>query len=123
MTFAELSPTEQAEVTAFLRDYRAAFAATVRGLRTQSLLAMAYTSHVGAAFAKLGASDVISDGNGLAGADLELTVTELTPMFTWTVNVLAGVYSDNGGAVATVWPSRETVDAYGVQLAGPTNIG
>ena len=123
MTFAELTPTEQAEIAQFLRDYRAAFAATVRGLRMQSLLEMAYVSHVGAVFDKLGANDVIYDGSGLGGADLELTKTELLPMFLWTTNVLAGIYSDAGGAVATVWPARETVDAYGVQLAGPTNIG
>jgi len=123
MTFAELTLTEQQTVAEFLRDYRAAFAATVRGLRVQSLLAQAYTSHVGAVFAKLGADDVIPDDSGLAGADKELTPTELLPMFTWTVNLLAGVYSDNGGAVATVWPDKETVDSYGVQLAGPSNIG
>jgi hypothetical protein len=84
---------------------------------------MAYVSHVGAVFDKLGANDVIYDGSGLGGAVLELTKTELLPMFLWTTNVLAGIYSDAGGAVATVWPARETVDAYGVQLAGPTNLG
>jgi len=59
---------------------------------------------------------------GLAGANHSLTKAMYTPMLTFSTNLLAGVFSDNGGAVATVWPDRETVEGYAVQLAGPGNL-
>ena len=123
MAWNDLSPNEQAQVKDFLRNYRAAVADVVRGLRTQELLAMAYTSHVSALWAQIGNDEVIPDDSGLAGADLTMTKADFTPKFTWTQNQLAGVFSDGGGAVATVWPDRETVESYGVQLAGPGNVG
>lgn len=123
MAFSDLTPTQQQQVTEFTRDYRAAVADVVRGLRRQQLLAMAYTSHIADLWAQINNADVIPDSSGLAGADLTMTKADFTPKFAWTQNLLAGVYSDNGGAVATVWPDRETVDGYGVQLAGLSNIG
>ena len=123
MAWADLDATEQQEVKEWLRDYRAAVADTVRGLRRQQLLKSAYDSHVGALFAQVTNGDLVEDDSGLAGADLAMTKAQLTPVFAWTQNLLAGVYSDAGGAVATVWPDQETVDAYGVQLAGPSNVG
>lgn len=123
MAWTDLTPTQQEQVKQFTRDYRAAMADTVRGLRKQALLAMAYTNTISALWAQINNGDIIPDGTGLAGADTGMTKAGFTPKFTWTTNVLNGVYSDNGGAVATVWPDKETVDAYGVQLAGPTNVG
>lgn len=123
MAYADLSAAEKLQLGEFIRTYRAAMADVVRGLRTQSLLLSAYTSSVSAIWAKVGNSDLIPDDSGLAGAAHSMTKADFTPKFQWTTNLLAGVYSDNGGAVATVWPDKETVDGYGVQLAGPTNIG
>jgi len=123
MAYADLTPAEKQELGEFIRDYRAAMADTVRGLRRQQLLSQAYTNSVSAIWAKVTNTDVIPDDSGLAGADHSMTKAEFTPKFTWTSNLLAGVYSDAGGAVATVWPDKETVDGYGVQLAGPSNIG
>jgi len=123
MAYTDLTPAEKQELGEFLRDYRAAMADTVRGLRRQQLLSQAYTNSVSAIWAKVAVGDTIPDDSGLAGADHSMTKAEFTPKFTWTSNLLAGVYSDAGGAVATVWPDKETVDGYGVQLAGPSNIG
>lgn len=123
MAYADLTVAERQQLSEFLRDYRAAMADVVRGLRRQSLLLMAYNSGVSTIWAKVGNTDVIPDDTGLAGANHSMTKADFTPKFVWTTNLLAGVYSDNGGAVATVWPDKETVDGYGVQLAGPTNIG
>ena len=122
MAFNELTPTEQQQVKEFLRQYRAAVADTVRGLRQQELLKMSYDASISSLWAQIDSGDLIEDGSGLAGADLTMTKADFTPKFTWTSNLLAGVYSDNGGAVATVWVSKETVDSYGVQLAGLTNL-
>jgi len=123
MAFTDLTHTEQTQVKEFTRNYRAAVADVVRGLRTQELLAMAYASSVSALWAQIGNAEVIPDDSGLAGADLTMTKADFTPKLPWTQNLLAGVFSDGGGAVATVWPDRETVEGYGVQLAGPSNIG
>lgn len=123
MAWNDLSDIQKQQVVEFTRDYRAAVADVVRGLRRQQLLAMAYTSHIADLWAQIANGDVIPDASGLAGADLTMTKADYTPKFGWTSNLLAGVYSDAGGAVATAWPDRETVDGYGVQLAGPTNIG
>ena len=123
MAYADLTTEEKRELGEFLRDYRAAVGDTVRGLRRQALLQMAYTNSISAIWAKCVNGDLIPDDSGLAGADHTMLKSEFTPKFTWTSNLLAGVYSDNGGAVATVWPDKETVDGYGVQLAGPENIG
>lgn len=123
MAWSDLTATEQQQVKEFVRDYRAAVADVVRGLRRQQLLAMAYTSSVADLWAQINNGEVILDDSGLAGADLTMTKADFTAKFAWTSNLLNGVYSDNGGAVATVWPDRETVDGYGVQLAGPENVG
>lgn len=122
MAFSDLTPMQQQQVIEFTRDYRAAVADVVRGLRSQQLLSMAYTSHIADLWTQINNNDVIPDISGLAGADLTMTKADFAPKFTWTHNLLAGVYSDSGGAVATVWPDQETVDSYGVQLAGPSNI-
>jgi hypothetical protein len=122
MAYSDLNATQKAMVSEFLRDLRAAMADTVRGLRTQQLLLASYTNTIGTLWAQIGASDVVPDETGLAGADKEMTKTDWTPILTWCANLLAGIYSDNGGAVATAWPAREVVDAYGVQVAGPTNL-
>jgi len=122
MAWTDLTTEEKTMVTDFTRNYRAAVADTVRGLRNQQLLYMAYNSHISEIWAKINNADVIADGSGLAGADLAMTKADFTSKFTWTTNLLNGVYSDAGGAVATVWPDKETVDSYAVQLAGPTNI-
>ena len=123
MAYADLTAAEKQQLAEFLRTYRAAMADVVRGLRMQNLLLAAYNSGVSAIWAKVAAGDIIPDDSGLAGADHSMTKTDFAAKFTWTTNLLNGVYSDNGGAVATVWPDKETVDSYGVQLAGPTNVG
>ena len=123
MAWTDLTPTEQEEVKTFLRNYRAALGDTVRGLRMQSLLARAYTDSVAELWAQIDNGETIEDGSGLAGADLSMTKAEFQPMFVWTNALLNAVYDIQGGAVATVWEDRETVDGYGVKLAGPTNIG
>lgn len=96
-------------------------AQTANGLRTQQLLSNHYTNTISALWSQIANGDVIPDGTGLAGADTTMTKAEFTAMFTWTSNLLAAVFSDNGGA-ATVWPDKETVEGHAVQLAGPTNI-
>lgn len=123
MAWSDLTPTQQQQVKEFVRDYRAAVADTVRGLRRQQLLSMAYANTISPLWAIVGNTDVIPDDSALAGADHGMTKAAFTPKFTWTTNLLAGVYSDAGGAVATVWPDKETVESYGVQLAGPLNVG
>ena len=123
MAYADLTAAEKTQLSEFMRDYRAAMADVVRGLRVQNLLLAAYNNGVSVIWAKCGDTDLIPDDSGLAGANHSMTKADFTPKFLWTANLLAGVYSDNGGAVATVWPDKETVDSYGVQLAGPTNIG
>lgn len=123
MAYSDLTDAEKQQLSEFLRNYRAAMASTVRGLRAQSLLKMAYDNGVSAIWAKVANGDVLPDDSNLAGANHSMTKADFTAKFTWTTNLLAGIYSDNGGAVATVWPDKETVDAYGVQLAGPANIG
>jgi len=122
MALADLSPTEQFQVFEFTRDARAAMADVVRGLRKQQLLAMAFADSVGDLWTQIGNSEEIPDGTGLAGADKTMTKAEFNVILAWTQDLINAVYSDNGGAVATVWDDRETVDAYGVQMAGPSNI-
>jgi hypothetical protein len=123
MAWGDLTPVQQQQVCEFVRDYRAAMADTVRGLRRQELLKMAYDNGIGALWAQIANGDVIPDAGGLAGANLSMTKADFAAKFLWTTNLLNGVFSDSGGAVATVWPDRETVEAYAVQLAGPANIG
>ena len=123
MAWSDLTPPQQQEVKEFIRTYRAAMADTVRGLRMQELLAMSYNTSISPLWAQIGAGEIIPDESGLAGADLSMTKADFTPALGWTQNLLAGVFSDNGGAVATVWPAREVVEGYGVQLAGPGNVG
>ena len=123
MAYADLTTAEKQQLAEFLRDYRAAMADVVRGLRRQSLLLMAYNTGVSVIWAKCVNGDLIPDTSGLAGASLTMTKADFTAKLLWTTNLLAGVYSDNGGAVATVWPDKETIDSYGVQLAGPANVG
>ena len=122
MAFSDLTANEQSQVRDFIRNYRAAVADTVRGLRNQQLLLQSYTDSVAALWAEIGDAELVDDGSGLAGADLSMTKAEFTPVFTWTVNLLAALYSVAGGAQATEWPTREQVDGFGVKLAGPTNI-
>lgn len=123
MAFQDLTATEQQQVREFLRDYRAAMADAVRGLRRQQLLVQAYTNTIASLWNQILDADVIEDGSGLAGADLTMTKLDFADKFAWSVNLVSAVYADAGGASATVWPDRETVNGYGVQLAGPTNIG
>jgi hypothetical protein len=123
MALTDLTPTERQQVNEFLRDYRVAMADVVRGLRRQQLLVQAYTQTIAPLWDRIADADVVEDGSGLAGADLTMTKADFTDKFAWSVNLVAAVYSDNGGAVATVWPDQETVDGYGVQLAGPGNVG
>lgn len=123
MSYADLTDIQKQQLHEFLRDYRAAFASVVSGLRRQQLLKMAYDATIGDIWALVNNGDVINDESGLGGADLEMTKADFNAVFQLTSAILNGVYSDDGGAVATVWPDRETVDAYGVQLAGPSNVG
>lgn len=122
MAWVDLEPNEQELVKDFIRTYRAAVAQTVRGLRTQQLLSAHYTNTIAPLWGEIANGDVIPDATGLTGADTTMTKSDFTAMFTWTSNLLAAVFSDNGGAVATAWPAKETVEAYAVQLAGPTNV-
>lgn len=123
MAFSDLTPNEQTQVRDFVRNYRAAVGSTVRGLRQQQLLYQSFAASIAPLWAQIGAGEVVDDQSGLAGADLSMTAAEFTDAFTWTINLLAALYAVDGGAVATVWPTRETVDGYGVQLAGQSNIG
>lgn len=122
MAWVDLQPNEQELVKDFIRTYRAAVAETVRGLRLQQLLSAEYTQTIAPLWAQIANGDVIPDGTGLAGADTTMTKASFTPPFGWTSNLLAAVFSDNGGAVATVWPAKEVIEGYAVQLAGPTNV-
>jgi len=123
MAYADLTTAEKTQLAEFLRDYRAAMADVVRGLRRQELLTMAFNTAIAPIWAKVVNGDVIPDDSGLAGAHHGLTKAMYTPMLTFSTNLLAGIFSDSGGAVATVWPDRETVEGYAVQLAGPGNVG
>ena len=123
MAYADLTQAEKQELSEFLRDYRAAVGDTIRGLRRQSLLKYSWDNSISAIWAKIANGDNIPDDSGLAGADHTMIKTDFNPILTWTSNLLAGVYSDAGGAVATAWPDQETVDGYGVRMAGPSNIG
>jgi len=123
MGFSDLTPNEQTQVREFVRNYRAAMGSTVRGLRQQQLLYQSFSASIAPLWAQIGAGEVIDDQSGLAGADLSMTAEEFTDVFTWTINLLAALYAVEGGVVATDWPTRETVDGYGVRLAGPSNIG
>ena len=122
MAWVDLNQQQQELVKDFIRNYRAAFAETARGLRKQQLLSVEYAQTIAPLWAIIAAGDVIPDGTGLAGADTTMTKSGFTTKFTWTSNLLAAVFSDNGGAAATVWPDRETVEAHAVQLAGPANV-
>jgi len=123
MAYADLTALEKQELDEFMRDLRAAVGQTVSGLRTQSLLNTSWNTSISAIWAKCVNADVIPDGSGLAGADHSMTKSELQVILTWVSNLLAGVYSVSGGAVSTVWANRNTVDSYGVQMAGASNIG
>lgn len=122
MAYTDLSTAEKQELSEFLRNYRAAMADVVRGLRMQSLLLASYTASIASIWAQVGDSDLVPDESGLAGADHTMTKAQFAPMLLWSSNLLAGVYSVAGGAVATAWPNRVAVDGYAVQLAGPTNL-
>jgi hypothetical protein len=123
MAYTDLTALERQELDEFMRNYRAAIGDTVRGLRMQSLLNTSWTNSIAAIWAKCVNGDVIPDGAGLAGADHSMTKAEIQVILTWSANLLAALYAVNGGAVATVWPTRAAVDGYGVTMAGATNIG
>lgn len=123
MAYSDLTANEQAQVRDFLRNYRAAMADAVRGLRAQQLLLQSYTDSVAPLWDRIGNDEVVDDGSGLAGADLSMTKAEFAPMFAWTTTLLGAAYSVAGGQKTTTWPTREQVDSYGVKLAGPGNIG
>ena len=106
MGFSDLTPTQQQQVTEFTRDYRAAVADVVRGLRRQQLLAMAYTSHIADLWAQINNADVIPDSSGLAGADLTMTKADFTPKFAWTQNLLLACTP----TTAALWRSQHTGD-------------
>jgi len=122
MALGDLSATEQAQIFEFTREARAAMADVVRGLRKHQLLAMAFNDSLGDLWAQVGSAEEIPDQTGLAGADKTMTKVEFNAILAWTANLIDAVYSDAGGVAATVWPSREVVDGYGVQMAGPSNI-
>jgi len=122
MAWADLTPKQQELAKDFIRNYRAAFVETVRGLRKQQLLSVEYTQTISAIWAQIGNAEIIPDGTGLAGADTTMPKSSYTAKFNWTSDLLAAVFSDNGGAVNTAWPSKETVEGHAVQLAGPTNV-
>ncbi len=122
MAYADLTANEKLELAEFLRNYREAIGDTVRGLHTQYLLNTSWSNSINAIWAKCANGDLIPDDSGLAGADHTMTKSDFTAILTWTSNLLAALYSVAGGAVATVWPNRATVDGYGVQMAGPENV-
>ena len=122
MAFADLTADEQKMVRTFLRNYRAAVGSTVRGLRQQQLLKQSYVDSISDLWAQVGSDEVIDDGSGLAGADLSMTKSEFDTVFGWTSAVLNALYSVDGGTSGKDWETREDVDGYGVQLAGPTNV-
>ena len=121
MAWADLTPAQQQMVTEFTRNYRAGAASTIKGLRQQALLGQAYAEYIAPLLAQIGNDEIIPDQTGLAGANLEMTKADFTEVFLWTNNLLNAVY-DDGGQAATDWPDRDQVDAWGVELAGPTNI-
>jgi len=122
MAYADLTTVQKQQLGEFLHTYRASMADVVRGLRMQYLLKSAYDNGISAIWVQVNNGDLVPDSSGLAGANLSMTKADFTAKLAWTTNILAAIYSDNGGAVATVWPDKETVDSYGVQLAGPTNV-
>jgi len=122
MAFADLTADQQKMVRDFLRNYRAAVGSTVSGLRQQQLLKQSYLDSISDLWAQIGADEVIDDGSGLAGADLSMTKAEFDAVFQWTSAILNAVYSVDGGTSSRDWDTREDVDGYGVQLAGPTNV-
>jgi len=122
MAFEDLSSDEKTMVRTFLRNYRAAVGSTVSGLRQQQLLSQSYSDSISDLWAQIGADEVIDDGSGLAGADLAMTKSEFQTVFVWTNALLNAIYSVDGGTSAKDWDTREAVDGFGVQLAGPTNI-
>ena len=121
MAWTDLTAQQQQMITEFTRNYRAGVAATVRGLRAQDLLGQAYGEYIAPLFAQIGNDEIIPDNSGLAGANLEMTKADFVEVFLWTNNLLNALYSE-GGQTATNWPDRDQVDAWGVELAGPTNI-
>jgi hypothetical protein len=122
MAYADLTATEKQELSEFMRNYRAAIGDTVRGLHKQYLLNASWTNSISAIWAKCANGDTIPDDSGLAGADHSMTKADFAAVLTWSSNLLAALYALNGGAVATNWPARATVDGYGVQMAGPDNV-
>lgn len=122
MAYADLTQAEKAELAEFLRNYRSAIGDTVRGLHTQYLLNTSWANSISAIWAKVANGDLVPDESGLAGADHTMTKADFAAILTWSGNLLAAVYALNGGAVATNWPARATVDGYGVQMAGPDNV-
>lgn len=121
MAYVDLTQAEKLELAEFMRNYRAAIGDTVRGLHTQYLLNTSWTNSIAAIWAKCANSDQIPDDSGLAGADHTMAKTDFTPILTWTSNLLSAIYGA-GGDSAVNWPTRATVDGYGVQMAGPENV-
>jgi hypothetical protein len=122
MAYSDLTATQKQMVCEFTRTYRAAMAESVRGFRTMQLLVQSYVDSIAPLWATIADGDVIPDETGLAGADKLMTKADFAPMFTWSANLLAAVFSDNGGTNATNWPAKEAVEGYAVSLAGPTNL-
>lgn len=122
MAFSDLTPAQQEQVKAFLRDYRAAMADTVRGLRKQELLKQNFDLSINELWAQINNGDLIPDGTGLSGADTTMTKADFTPKLAWSNNLLAAVFDAAGGVSGVTWANRETVTGYGVQLAGPNNV-
>lgn len=122
MAYADLTQAEKQELAEFMRNYRSAIGDTVRGLRSQYLLNTSWTNSINAIWAKCVNGDLMPDDSGLAGADHTMTKADFTAILTWTSNLLAAIYGA-GGAKSTVWPTKEVVDGYGVQMAGPENVG
>lgn len=121
MAYADLTAAEKQELAEFMRNYRAAIGDTVHGLRLQFLLNTSWNNSISAIWAKCVNTDLIPDDSGLAGADHTMTKADITTILTWSSNLLAAIYGA-GGSKSTAWPTKEVVDGYGVQMAGPNNV-
>lgn len=121
MAWADLTVAEQNQVKEFTREYRAAFAETVRGLRKQQLLAQAYNLSISDLWVQISNGEVIPDDTGLAGADKSITKSQFNSFLLWSSALIDATF-DDGGVSAYNWTDEETVTGYAVQLAGPSNI-
>ena len=92
-TFAELTAEQQGIVGEYVRQQRAMVGGLARLLNQFEALDNMYDGQVVAAWATLGATDVIADGSGLAGTS-ELTKTQVTQIATAVQAILTAYQTE-----------------------------